>query len=294
MPTIHLRAVLFADLRGSTALFDELGNAQATQVVTQTVAALARQVPAAGGVLIKTLGDGLLATFPTAAAATQSARRMQPAAGALQLRIAITLGEVAEVDGDCFGDAVNVAARLVELAGDQECLVTQELLSALPQPEQESARALTPLQLRGRAEPVALHLLALRGPDTSATLMGTVGGITVGTLRALKLRWPGGQLAFTPHQRTLLIGRSPQARLHIDDSRVSRSHARIDMVAGAPQLVDLSINGTFVRFAGDDELLSLRRGGCTLHGSGQIGLGAPPGEGSAPTIYFQVSNTHHG
>lgn len=294
MPTIHLRAVLFADLRGSTALFDELGNALATQMVTQTVAALARHVPATGGVLVKTLGDGLLATFPTAEAATQSARRMQPAAGTLQLRIAIALGEVAEIDGDCFGDAVNVAARLVELAGDQECLVTQELLSALPQPEQESARALAPLQLRGRAEPVALHLLALRGPDTSATLLGTVGGALVGTLRALKLRWPGGQLAFTPHQRTLLIGRSPQARLHIDDSRVSRSHARIDMVAGAPQLVDLSINGTFVRFAGDDELLSLRRGGCTLHGSGQIGLGAPPGEGSAPTIHFQVSNTHHG
>lgn len=294
MPTIHPRAVLFADLRGSTALFDELGNAEATRVVTQTVTALARQVPAAGGVLVKTLGDGLLATFPTAAAATQAARHMQPAAAALQLRIAIALGEVAEIDGDCFGDAVNVAARLVELAGDQECLVTHELLSALPAPERESARALAPMQLRGRAEPVALHLLALRGPDTSATLLGTVSGGAVGTLRALKLRWPGGQLTLTPRQRTLLIGRSPQARLHIDDSRVSRSHARVDVVAGALQLVDLSINGTFVRFAGDDELLSLRRGTCTLHGSGQIGLGAPPGEGNAPTIHFQVSNAHHG
>lgn len=290
MPSIRSRAVLFADLRGSTALFEELGNAAATRLVTQAVASLARQVALAGGQLVKTLGDGLLATFESAEAATLAARLMQPAAGALQLRIAMTLGEVVEVDADCFGDAVNVAARLVEHAGDQECLVTHELLAALPEAERRSARALSPLQLRGRAEPVPVHLLALQGPDTCATLMGAIGTMGQGALQQLLLQWPNGQLCFTPRERALLIGRSLQADLHMDDSRVSRSHARIDMVGGAPQLVDLSINGTFVRFDGDDEILSLRRGACTLHGSGQIGLGAPPAEGSTPTIAFQVSH----
>ena len=75
----------------------------------------------------------------------------------------------------------------------------------------------------------------------------------------------------------MVLGRSPQATFCIDDSRVSRSHARIDWHGGTFQLTDLSYNGTYVRFGDADELVSLRRGSCTLHGSGVIGLGGAAG-----------------
>ena len=75
----------------------------------------------------------------------------------------------------------------------------------------------------------------------------------------------------------VVLGRSPQATYCVDDSRVSRSHARIDWHGGSFQLTDLSYNGTYVRFA-DGEIVSLRRGSCTLHGSGVIGLGGSPAD----------------
>ena len=84
------------------------------------------------------------------------------------------------------------------------------------------------------------------------------------------------------------LGRSPQATYCIDDSRVSRLHARIDWHGGAFQLTDLSYNGTYVRFSGDSEIVSLRRGTCTLHGSGIIGLGSTPADATAPHVRFEV------
>lgn len=59
-------------------------------------------------------------------------------------------------------------------------------------------------------------------------------------------------------------------------------------MGGALQITDLSINGTYVRFAGDDEVLSLRRGTCTLHGSGELGLGGSPNDPSVPSLRFNV------
>ena len=129
MAIIKRRTVLFADLRGSTALYESMGNASATSVVTQAINGLSRRVPVTGGQLIKTLGDGLMAVFPGSVSAVAAAvqmqaeldRQAQQAVGLppeqvadLQLQIAIAAGEVVEVGGDCFGDAVNVAARLLD------------------------------------------------------------------------------------------------------------------------------------------------------------------------------------
>ena len=69
MSAIQRRAVVFADLRGSTALYELLGNTDASHIVTETVDAISRRVPATGGMVVKTLGDGLMAVFPTAAQA---------------------------------------------------------------------------------------------------------------------------------------------------------------------------------------------------------------------------------
>ena len=85
-----------------------------------------------------------------------------------------------------------------------------------------------------------------------------------------------------------MLGRSPQVTYCIDDTRVSRSHARIDWHGGTFQLTDLSYNGTYVRFDHDPEVISLRRGTCTLHGSGVIGLGTPPVDADGPCVRFEV------
>jgi hypothetical protein len=74
----------------------------------------------------------------------------------------------------------------------------------------------------------------------------------------------------------------------IDDARVSRAHCRIDVIGATLQLSDLSINGTFVRFSSEDEVLSLRRGSCTLHGTGEVGLSGSPEDPGVAVMRFEV------
>lgn len=300
MSQIIQRTVLFADLRGSTALYETLGNAEATSVVTQSVALLARVVKNCDGTVVKTLGDGLMAMFVSTSSAVMAADEMhdqlerigtRPADShprpALKLQVGLALGEVVEMADDYFGDAVNVAARLLDHAGDNETLVTSTVLDALDPLERSRFRSLDRMQLRGRVEPVYVHLLeAHRWGDTAATAYGDI--LRAPEPEGIRLVWLDTNRVYSPHSLPVVLGRSPQATYCIDDTRVSRSHVRIDWHGGTFQLTDLSYNGTYVRFSGDSEIVSLRRGTCTLHGSGVIGLGSPPADVTAPVVRFEV------
>lgn len=304
MTRISDRTVLFADLRGSTGLYESLGNAEATSVVTHCVNALATPVANHGGHVVKTLGDGLMAVFDAPMPAVQAAMQMHDVLegmvnrgserGAssglrgLRLQVAAARGEVVEMAGDCFGDAVNVAARLLDHAGDNETLVTAEVSKDLAPEMQARFRSLDRLVLRGRVEPVEVHVMGGRrggGVDPAATQFGDVTAVQEPD--GLRLMWGGQHRVFSSQQMPVVLGRSPQAAFCVDDARVSRSHARLDWHSGSFQLTDLSYNGTYVRF-NDGEIVSLRRGGCTLHGSGSIGLGGSPADPASACVSFDV------
>ena len=307
MAQIVERTILFADLRGSTSLYETLGTTDASAVVTQSVALLARVVGSCGGQVIKTLGDGLLAMFLEREAAVDAADEMHDSmeriggpgttefaraarnAPTMKLQVAIAVGDVVELEGDVFGDAVNVAARLLDHAGDNETLVTHAVLDGLDAEERSRFRSLDRIQLRGRVEPVHVHLLEAkrRFGDTAATAYGELAPVSHEP-EAIRLVWSQTNRVYAGTSLPVLLGRSPQATYCIDDTRVSRLHARIDWHGGTFQLTDLSFNGTYVRFDNDPEVISLRRGGCTLHGSGVIGLGASLAEAECPTVRFEV------
>jgi class 3 adenylate cyclase len=302
MTQISDRSILFADLRGSTGLYETLGNAEATSVVTHCVAALAPPVAQRGGTVVKTLGDGLMAVFPTPVAAVQAAMQMHEvladiaarghergaSAGlrALRLQVAVARGEVVEMAGDCFGDAVNVAARLLDHASDSETLVTEAVFGALGNKLQTRFRSLDQMVLRGRVEPVQVYVLGgRRSGDSAATQFGGVAPAVEPD--GVRLMWLDQNRVYASQQMPVVLGRSPQATYCVDDSRVSRSHARLDWHGGSFQLSDLSYNGTYVRF-GDGEIVSLRRGSCLLHGKGAIGLGGSPTDPTSACVRFEV------
>jgi adenylate cyclase len=307
------RVVLFADLRGSTSMYEKLGNADATAVVSQSVALLARIVEIHEGLVVKTLGDGLMAAFVSATDAVMASDDMHeslerigapdcPAGsmgsriGPLKLQVGLAQGEVIEMSGDLFGDAVNVAARLLDHAGDNETLATAAVVKGLSEAMFSRIRSLDRMQLRGRVEPVHVHLLerVRRFGDTAVTAFGDIEHADH-EHEGIRLVWLDLNRIYAGNTLPVVLGRSPQATYIIDDNRVSRSHARIDWHGGTFQLVDLSYNGTYVRFDHDPEIISLRRGSCTLHGSGAIGLGAPPSDAVSPTVRFEIlkfSDTH--
>ncbi len=302
MTQIFMRTVLFADMRGSTALYENLGNTEATMVVTRSVDLLARIVRGHQGTVVKTLGDGLMAVFDGANSAIAAADEMQesleritPPSGrtsvarvpVLKLQLGLAYGEVVEMSGDCFGDAVNVAARLLDHAGDNEILATVGVVTALEDETRTRFRSLDRVQLRGRVEPVHVYLLqGRRFSDTAATAYGELP--TPVEPEGIRLTWLDLNHIYSGRSLPVILGRSPQVTYCIDDSRVSRSHARIDWHGGAFQLTDLSFNGTYVQFSGGAEIVALRRGTCTLHGTGLVGLGASLADPTAPSVRFEI------
>ena len=309
MTEIRDRTVLFADLRGSTALFETLGNAAATALVTQTVATIGQAVSDGNGRIVKTLGDGLMAVFDSPRDGIKAAIRMHELLArsilrgrqfdttaqasslrALRMQIALARGEVVDMAGDCFGDAVNVAARLLDHAGDNETLITTEVLGGLTPMVKARFRSLDLIAVRGRVEPV--HVLVLdqthdgQHGDMAATQFGEM--VPAVEPDGIRLTWLDLDRVFDVNSMPIVLGRSVQATHCITDGRVSRLHARIDWHAGTFSVTDLSYNGTFVRFGSAGDILSLKRGSCTLHGTGSIGLGSPPSDIASPTVRFEV------
>ena len=130
MPT-----VVFADVVGSTGLFEQMGDANASRLMTRLTGMLGKVFGQHQGRVVKLLGDGVFAAFPEPSSATtacvtlQSRFQTEPiipggASAPIQMQMGVESGELVEIDGDCFGDAVNSAARLAGLAGADQILHT--------------------------------------------------------------------------------------------------------------------------------------------------------------------------
>jgi len=300
------KTVVFTDLFGSTSVFETLGNAKATQAVTQVTTWIGKVIEGHGGRVVKMLGDGVLALFndnPSAIGAVvelqrKHQKRMTQIAPAnrMPIRIGVASGAVEIVAGDCYGDAVNVAARLSDLAGPSQIWSNGAALDAVNEAEGVRFRVLGPISIRGRAEPCTVYQVDWEDDAPSALLtmqsdlvplfdpakVDTLGG-------QIELVWLNEKMTFKSFELPIHIGRLRRAEFVVDDPRVSRSHARIDWRNGSMMLVDLSSYGCWVRFAGGASDVLLRREECVLHGRGQIALGSSFADLSAPIVTFSVS-----
>jgi hypothetical protein len=156
--------------------------------------------------------------------------------------------------------------------------------------ERSRFRSLDKIQLRGRAEPVHVYLLEpLRSfGDTAATAYGDVETPAAVEPECIRLIWLDVDRVYAGASMPVILGRSLQATYTIDDNRVSRSHARIDWHGGTFQLDRPQLQRDLRPLQSRSELISLRRGACTLHGSGVIGLGTPPTDALSPSVRFEI------
>lgn len=293
-----MTTVVFADLVGSTSMFERLGDETASRFVTQLVGALSQIFEQHSGRVVKLLGDGLFVVFPQEGDALAACISIQKrfldkpirpgGSGApVQMQMGMESGEVVEIDGDCFGDTVNSAARLADLAGAAQILTTQNVWSALGPLQRASLRSLGPMHLRGRAE--ASHVYRVEwqsGRDEDATMMGRS---TVSDDAPLVLKLVAGEqtLELQAKSAKISLGRGLDAALTLNDPRVSRMHATLEWRGGQFVLSDASSYGTWVYFGNQSEAVVLRRTECYLVGSGQISAGCERKDGS-PLISFSV------
>lgn len=282
-----------------------MGNARATETVTRLTQWIGGVCEAHGGRVVKSLGDGVFAIFGDGVSATKAVLEMQrnhqkrlqtwPAPLRMELQIGVASGEVVEVDGDCYGDAVNTASRLSDLAGPGQIWATESVIEQFNGGEVRH-RSLGPINIRGKSEMPVIHRVDWQDEVSEfLTMPATLAHQPRGadsSFGQIELAWLDVRSMFRATELPIHLGRVDEAQFVVNDPRVSRLHARIEARQGSCVLVDVSTYGTWVRFhgtAGASGEIALRRDECVLHGSGEIGLGAPLSDFSAPTISFNTT-----
>ncbi len=127
---------LFTDLKGSTALYDRVGDLVAYDLVREHFRVLHEIVGQHGGAVVKTIGDAVMATFPSPDRALAAALRMRDSVRELKKDLLIKIGIH---EGPClavtlndrldyFGQTVNIAARVQSLADAKAIFATKSVV----------------------------------------------------------------------------------------------------------------------------------------------------------------------
>lgn len=160
-PSTSVVTLLFVDLVESTALAERLGEERADELRSWSLSTMSEVVTMAGGVVVKGLGDGIMATFRSAlnavTAAGQIRQRMSERRKQVPelplIRAGVSAGEAAWENGDWFGRPVIEAARLCAVAAPDEVLVAdvaRRLIGGRGNHQFGAGRA---LHLKGLTEP---------------------------------------------------------------------------------------------------------------------------------------------
>lgn len=318
------KAVVFVDLSSSTSLFERMGDLAATKIVRYVTTGIAVHLKKFNGRIIKFLGDGVMAIFDHPENAVDACVQLHDvlnrnltgknqgfSRGNIALRVGIDYGPLVEVADDAYGDIVNVASRVMSMAKPDEMMLTAEVYNNISESLKKNCRRLGRMLLRGKEMPQLIYGLDLlrEGEDNNDLTQFNESGFT--SFRSLgkedesdgwrlQLRFEQKNYFFSQADMPIIIGRSPECDLVIDDSRVSRTHVRIDYVGGQLYVSDISINGTLLRY-GDNKGTStypvtMRRQKCILMRYGEIILGicnpAHPASQMPPSIFYHILDVH--
>jgi hypothetical protein len=289
--TESTQAVMFADVSGSTRLYEKLGDREALRLVGACLAAMRAVTERCGGRVVKTIGDELMCAFPDAAAAAVAAAEMQAAIGEqhapLTIRIGFDCGPVIEEANDVFGDTVNVASRIAALAQPRQILAAARALDLLPGYMNTTSRRLSGISVKGKTQELEIGEIVWQTIG-ELTMMGTMlnAGVKAAQSRAatLRLRHASGERVVADATEVRL-GRDAENDIVIVDKKASRNHASIERRRDKFVLIDRSSNGTFVVLDGTTEL-KLKREEFILSGRGTIGFGQSPNATDADSVEF--------
>jgi class 3 adenylate cyclase len=170
-----IRTILFTDIVGSTALTRRLGDEAAMELLAVHDKIVRDALAGLGGREIKHLGDGIMASFVSAASAIKCASRVQrevakhcreKADRSFQIRVGVAAGEPVEHHNDLFGCTVQLAARLCSHAQAEQILVSN-VVAELCEGKILSFQDLGAIPLKGFEQPVRAH--AVRWSDEAAS-----------------------------------------------------------------------------------------------------------------------------
>jgi len=287
-------SVLFADVSGSTRLYELLGDARAFAAINRCLDILRGLTTAHSGRVVKTIGDEIMAVFPDAVSAVQAACEMQLVVSAqapidniqVAIRVGFHFGPVLENpdDGDVFGDTVNIASRMAEIAQARQIITTGATVSLLPAIMHSSTRAIDALSVKGKTDDIEVREVIWQESNEMTMMVGNTFP-QKSAESSLQLIHQGDIFLLNAERPSITIGRSEQADIVIQDLKASRMHARIERRRDKFVFVDLSSNGSYILVKGETEV-QLRREEFVLRERGNISLGHPYANDPTEIIEF--------
>lgn len=276
------QAIMFADVSGSSALYKRLGNEKAKAIVDDAVSHMAATTIVHEGMVVKTIGDEVMARFDSADTACRVAIAIQQRSSrefadiGLGIRIGIAFGNTVITPTDAFGDTVNDAAFVAHIARANQIVLTQGVVDALGGDLLQQCQLFDRVNIKGETHKTIIYRLAweVAGQQDNATRVMPVQDVTrfVANFQ-LTLTQGGKVIELLPAQTPYAIGRdASKVQLCLDSSVCSREHCHIEFRRGKYVLVDHSTNGTYVHEENKTPIY-LRREETPLQGSGVISIG---------------------
>jgi class 3 adenylate cyclase len=290
-------AIVFADVVGSTQLYESLGDEVARETVQRCVDCMKAATTEFRGEVIKTMGDEVMSTFATADDAMDAASHMQQRVstgnftGNDEIRVAIRIGchfgHVVVEQRDIFGAAVHTANRMTSQAKAGQIVTTASMVELLGEEWRSLVRQIGVATLRGQSDEVSLYEV-LWQPEEATSMLPKIDwtDAEVEQPATLSLRFQGQEIVLSQNgARSVTLGRADDNDVTIKGNLISRLHARIEMKKSRFLIVDESTNGTFIQ-QDDGEEIYVRRDSAELTGSGLIGLGRVAARGTPLAVEF--------
>jgi adenylate cyclase len=291
-------AILFADIAKSTHIYETLGDETAKNLIDACFSLLSEVTVKYQGTVIKTIGDEVMCTFPTASDAVEAAIEMHQSLGDMpfpekpdcsppNIYVGIEFGTVIKEGGDIFGDTVDMAARMVALAKQRQIVTTEGTVKLLSAERQSSARCIDKTTVKGQSGEIRIYEVVWEAHDLK--VMAATSAEIPTTKSRLELTHQGQAIVLDENRPSATLGRQRHNDVVVDDNRVSRTHARIEYNRGKFTLRDQSSNGTMMRVQ-DQKSILLRREEIQLQGNGVIGLGRDVTPESEIAIHFAIKS----
>jgi class 3 adenylate cyclase len=293
-------AVLFADVVGSTRLYEVLGDLQARDMVVRCVDLMRAATNRNRGTVIKTIGDEILSIFPTANDAVNAAAEMQHDISAhpelavqgqhVAIRIGCHFGPVVLEKRDIFGASVHTANRMTSQAKSGQIILTAAAVERLSPEWRGVTRQIDVTPVKGRSEEMSLFEVLWQQEDATSMLPSIeIDARTGHRPKRVRLRHAGREYVLGDGKDSLTLGRAEENDIVVQGGLISRIHARVEIARNKVLLVDQSTNGTFVTSQEGKEAF-VRRDSVTLVGKGMIGLGRLPDANAADTIRYTLED----
>ena len=284
------RAILFADVSGSLAFYETLGDKPGSKAIKACLAELREIVEKREGQVVKIVGDEIMAVFDRPETASAAARDMQQRVSAMEpvggvkfaIRIGFHFGPVLEDKADFLGAGVDTAARLRSLAKSGQILTSGSTANKLSITQRIYLRDQDTVNLKGRQDTGDVYEILSGDTEGATHVAGLASSASVKAMLTLEI---GGRTLDFPDGKTVLtMGREKNCDIVVTEKTASRNHARIERNGLQFILIDESTNGTYVAMEGDHEVL-LRRDRVMLRGRGKIGFGTSTGKATGVVLF---------